>query len=169
MSITMFQASVPPIRHALINLAGILQKGAAYAEARKIDPSVLVNARLFPDMFPLSRQIQIASDVGKGAVARLAGMEPPKFDDTETTFPQLVARLERTITFVDTCSPEQIDGSEERKITIQAGVQTLNFTGLGYLTRFVLPNLYFHSTTAYAILRHNGVELGKLDYLGEIQ
>jgi hypothetical protein len=168
MSISMYQGSVPPIRHALKNLIVILQKGAAHAETRKIDPAVLVNARLFPDMFPLSRQVQTASDVSKGGVARLAGAEPPKFEDNETTFPQLIERLDRTIAYIEARKPDEIDGSEERKITIQAGSHTLNFNGLAYLTQFVLPNLYFHSTTAYAILRHNGVELGKLDFLGKI-
>jgi hypothetical protein len=156
------------MKHALRNLIAILQKGAAHAEARKIDPSVLVTARLFPDMFPLSRQVQIASDQGKGGTARLAGLEPPKYEDNETSFPQLVARVEKTIVFMDTVRPDQIDGSEGRKITLVAGGNTLNFLGLPYLTQFVLPNLYFHSTTAYNILRHNGVELGKLDFLGSI-
>ena len=168
MPISMFDACVPPIAHALKNLSDILQKGAAHAEARKIDPSVLVTARLFPDMFPLSRQIQIATDQGKGGPARLAGMEPPKYEDNETTFPALIARIDRTVSFVETFRRDQIDGSEERKITLVAGPRTLNFAGLPYLTHFVLPNLYFHSTTAYNILRHNGVEIGKMDFLGKI-
>ena len=168
MPISMFEASVPPIIHALKNLSAILQKGAAHAEARKIDPAVLVNARLFPDMFPLSRQIQIATDQGKGGPARLAGMEPPKFEDIETTFPDLIARIDRTVSFIESLRREQIDGSEDREITLVAGARTLNFIGLPYLTNFVLPNLYFHSTTAYNILRHNGVEIGKMDFLGKI-
>ncbi|MBI1732654.1 MAG: DUF1993 family protein [Gammaproteobacteria bacterium] len=168
MPISMFQASVPPINHALANLAGILRKGAAHAEARKIDPAVLVNARLFPDMFPLWRQVQIAADQGKGGPARLAGLEPPKFEDDETTFAQLIDRIDRTLSYIATLRPGQIDGSEDRKITLVAGGQTLNFVGLPYLTHFVLPNLYFHSTTAYNILRHNGVEVGKMDFLGKI-
>ncbi|OGT82972.1 MAG: hypothetical protein A3H91_02375 [Gammaproteobacteria bacterium RIFCSPLOWO2_02_FULL_61_13] len=168
MPISMFDASVPPISHALKNLSAVLQKGAAHAEARKFDPSVLVNARLFPDMFPLSRQVQIATDQGKGGPARLAGIDPPKFEDNETTFPALIARIDRTVSFIESLRREQIDGSEERKITLVAGGQTLNFLGLPYLTNFVLPNLYFHSTTAYNILRHNGVEIGKMDFLGKI-
>jgi len=168
MPISMFDACVPPISHALKNLSAILQKGAAHAEARKIDPSVLVNARLFPDMFPLSRQVQIATDQGKGGPARLAGMDPPKFEDNESTFPELLARVDRTVAFIESLRREQIDGSEERKITLVAGPRTLNFLGLPYLTHFVLPNLYFHSTTAYNILRHNGVEIGKMDFLGKI-
>lgn len=168
MPISMYAASVPPITNTLKNLAVILQKGAAHAEARKIDPSVLINARLYPDMFPLSRQVQIATDQGKGGPARLAGMEPPKFEDNETTFADLVARIDRTVKFAESLRPEQIDGSEERKITLVAGGRTLNFTGLPYLFNFVLPNLYFHATTTYNILRHNGVEIGKLDFLGKI-
>lgn len=168
MSISMFNASVPPIAHTLKNLSEILQKGAAHAEARQIDAAVLINARLFPDMFPLSRQVQIATDQGKGGPARLAGMEPPKFEDTETTFPELIARIDRTVSFIESLRPEQIDGSEDRKITLVAGGRTLNFIGLPYLTNFVLPNLYFHATTAYNILRHNGVEIGKMDFLGKI-
>jgi len=168
MPISMFDACVPPITHALKNLSGILQKGAAHAEARKVDPSVLVTARLFPDMFPLTRQVQIATDQGKGGPARLAGMDPPKYEDNETTFAALIARIDRTVSFVETFRREQLDGTEERKITLVAGGNTLNFTGLPYLTKFVLPNLYFHSTTAYNILRHNGVELGKMDFLGKI-
>ena len=168
MPISMFDASVPPIAHALKNLSAILQKGAAHAEARKIDASVLITARLFPDMFPLSRQVQIATDQGKGGPARLAGMDPPKFEDNETTFPALIACIDRAVSFIESLRREQIDGSENRKITLVAGGQTLNFVGLPYLTNFVLPNLYFHSTTAYNILRHNGVEIGKMDFLGKI-
>ncbi len=168
MSISMYSASVPPIKNTLTNLKAILQKGAAHAEARKIDPAVLVNARLFPDMFPLTRQVQIATDQGKGGPARLAGMEPPKFEDNEATFADLIARIERTLAFVDTLRPEQIDGSEDRKVSLVAGGRTLNFLGQPYLFNFVLPNLYFHATTTYNILRHNGVEIGKLDFLGKI-
>lgn len=168
MSISMYSATVPPIRNTLTNLAAILNKGAAHAEARKLDPAVLVNARLYPDMFPLSRQVQIATDQGKGGPARLAGVEPPKFEDNEATFAELVTRIERTLAFVDTLRPDQIDGSEERKISLVAGGRTLNFVGQPYLFTFVLPNLYFHAATTYNILRHNGVEVGKLDFLGKI-
>jgi hypothetical protein len=168
MPISMYSASVPPILAMLDNLKGILAKGAAHAEARKIDPAVLIGARLYPDMFPLSRQVQIATDQAKGGPARLAGLDPPRYEDNESTFTELVARVERTSAFVQTLRPEQIDGSEERPITLVAGGRTLNFVGLPYLLSFVMPNLYFHATTAYNILRHNGVELGKMDFLGRI-
>lgn len=168
MSISMYLATVPPIRRSLSNLREILGKAAAHAEARKIDPSVLVNARLYPDMFPLSRQVQIATDMAKGAASRLAGLEPPKYEDTEATFAELVARLDKTIALLESIKPEQIDGSEERDIVIPMRDRTLTFKGLPYLLDYVLPNVYFHATTAYAILRHNGVEIGKKDFLGNI-
>jgi hypothetical protein len=150
----------------LNNLSHILKKGAAHAESKKIDPQVLVNARLYPDMFPLSRQVQIASDQAKGGPARLAGLEPPKFEDNETTFAELLARVERTVEFINTLKAAQIDGSEGRDITLKFPNITFNFKGQAYLTDFVLPNVYFHVTTAYNILRHNGVEIGKQDFLG---
>lgn len=168
MSISMYLATVPPILRSLTNLREILGKAAAHAEAKKIDPSVLVNARLYPDMFPLSRQVQIASDTAKGAVSRLAGLEPPKYEDNETTFAELRARLDKTIALLESIKPEQIDGSEERDIVIPMRDRTLTFKGLPYLLDYVLPNVYFHATTAYAILRHNGVEIGKKDFLGNI-
>lgn len=168
MSISMYVASVPPIIRSLTNLRAILEKAIAHAEAKKIDPSVLVNARLYPDMFPLSRQVQIATDVAKGAASRLAGLEPPKFDDNESTFPELLARLDKTIALLESCKPEQIDGSEDRTITLPMHDRTVTFQGLPYLFDFVLPNVYFHATTVYAILRHNGVEIGKKDFLGNI-
>ena len=168
MSISMYLATVPPILRSLSNLREILGKAAAHAEARKIDPSVLVNARLYPDMFPLSRQVQIATDMAKGAASRLAGLEPPKYEDTEATFAELVARLDKTIALLESIKPEQIDGSEERDIVIPMRDRTLTFKGLPYLLDYVLPNVYFHATTAYAILRHNGVEIGKKDFLGNI-
>lgn len=168
MSISMYLATVPPILRSLTNLREILGKAAAHAEAKKIDPSVLVNARLYPDMFPLSRQVQIASDTAKGAVSRLAGLEPPKYEDNETTFAELRARLDKTIALLESIKPDQIDGSEERDIVIPMRDRTLTFKGLPYLLDYVLPNVYFHATTAYAILRHNGVEIGKKDFLGNI-
>jgi hypothetical protein len=149
------------------NLSAILDKGAAYAEAKKIEPSVLMNSRLAADMFPLARQVQIASDVVKGGVARLAGIEIPSFPDTETTFPELQARIQKTVAFLKSVSAAQIDGSEERTITLKVGGNEMNFKGLPYLFSFVIPNFYFHITTAYAILRHNGVDVGKADYLGK--
>lgn len=167
MTISMYQASVPVVIRTLNNLVGILEKGAKYAESKKIDPSVLVNSRLFPDMFPLSRQVQIASDIAKRGVAQLAGMEAPKFEDNETTFVELIDRIQKTISYLDTFKPEQVDGSEERTITLQMPNNTLSFQGMPFLLYFVLPNVYFHVTTAYDILRHCGVELGKLDYLGQ--
>lgn len=168
MSISMYQASVPPLVRSLTNLGTILQKAAAHAEAKKIDPSVLINSRLYPDMFPLSRQVQIATDNAKGAASRLAGMEPPKFEDNEFSFPELVARIDKTIAFLQTFKPQQIDGSEDKTITLPMRDRTLTFKGMPYLLDYVLPNVYFHITTAYGILRHNGVEIGKQDFLGKI-
>lgn len=165
MTISMYQASIPVFIHGLQNLSAILAKGEAYAAAKKIDPSIFINARLAPDMFPLARQIQIASDSVKGCGARLAGVEVPSFPDTETTFAELQARIAKTIAFLQTLKPQQIDGSEDRTINLKVGPRELSFKGQDYLTHFVLPNLYFHSTVTYAILRHNGVDLGKQDYL----
>jgi len=168
MSISMYPASVTIFLRTLANLKAILEKAAAHAEARKITPSVLLNARLYPDMFPLSRQVQIATDNAKGAASRLAGIEPPKYEDNETSFEELVARIDKTIAFLETFKPEQIDGSEDKTITLPMRDRTLTFKGLPYLLEYVLPNIYFHTTTAYAILRHNGVEIGKQDFLGKI-
>jgi uncharacterized protein len=168
MSNFMYAASVPPMIRSLTNLRSILEKAIAYAEAKKIDPSVLINARLYPDMFPLARQVQIATDVAKGAVSRLTGLEPPKYEDNESSFPELLARLDKTITLLESCKPEQMQDSEDRTITLPMHDKTITYKGLPYLTDFVLPNVYFHVTTAFAILRHNGVEIGKKDFLGEI-
>ena len=167
MTISMYQASVPVCIRSLNNLVSILEKGATYAETKKIDPSVLVNSRLFPDMFPLSRQVQIASDIAKRGAAELAGTEAPKFEDNETTFPELLDRVQKTISYLDTFKPEQIDGSEEKTITLKVGENSLSFQGMPFLLYFVLPNVYFHVTTTYDILRHCGVELGKKDFLGK--
>jgi hypothetical protein len=167
MTISMYQASVPVLIRTLSNLVGILEKGAKYAETKKIDPSVLVNSRLSPDMFPLFRQVQIASDIAKRGAAQLAGVEAPKFEDNETTFPELIDRIQKTISYLDTFKSEQIDGSEERTITLQMRDNTLSFQGMPFLLYFVLPNVYFHVTTAYDILRHCGVEVGKQDFLGK--
>ncbi|MFL6652302.1 MAG: DUF1993 family protein [Sulfurifustaceae bacterium] len=166
MKISMYQASVPVFVRGLTNLAAILDKAAAHAEARKIDPSVLINARLYPDMFPLSRQVQIATDNAKGPAARLAGVEVPKYEDNEKTFPELRARVQKTIDFLKTFKPEQIDGSEERTITLPLRSNSVTFQGMQYLLAFALPQFFFHVTTAYGILRHNGIEIGKQDYLG---
>lgn len=164
----MYTATVPPIIRSLTNLRNILEKAVAYADVKKIDPAVLVNARLYPDMYPLFRQVQIATDVAKGAVSRLAGQEPPKFEDNETTFPELLARVDKALDLLKSFTPDQIDGSEDKTILIPRHDRTSTFTGLAYLTDFVLPNVYFHVTTTYAILRHNGVEIGKKDFLGDV-
>jgi hypothetical protein len=165
MAISMYRASVPVLLQMLGALSGVLDKAAAFAAAKKVDPSVLLNARLAPDMFPLTRQVQIAADFAKGLAARLAGQEPPKYADDETSFEQLKARVAKTIAFIKELKPAQIDGSEERDINITLGGQPRNFKGENYLTGFALPNFFFHVTTAYAILRHNGVEIGKTDYM----
>jgi hypothetical protein len=167
MTISMYQASVPSLIRSLNNLVTILAKGAAHAEAKKIDPAVLINSRLYPDMFPLMRQVQIASDIAKKGVARLAGLEAPKNEDDETSFPELIARLEKTTAYLETLTPDQIDGSEQKSIVLPVGKDTMTFEGLPFLLSFILPNVYFHVTTTYDILRHCGVELGKADYLGK--
>jgi len=167
MNLSMYQASVPVYIRILTNLGGILDKGAAHAEARKIDPTVLVNSRLFPDMFTFARQVQIATDHAKGSSARLAGMDPPKFEDTESSFAELKARVDKTIAFLKTLKPEQIDGSEVKTINLKLGKESLTVQGMPYLLGIALPNFYFHTVTAYDILRHNGVELGKKDFLGK--
>ncbi len=167
MTISMYQASVPPLIRALNNLAGILEKGAAHAESKGIDPSVLINARLFPDMFPLAKQVQIASDVSRRGVARLAGMDAPAMEDNESTFPELIARSKKTVEYLETFTPDQIDGSEETIISLPVRDEVYKFPGMPYLLSFVMPNVYFHVTTAYDILRHSGVEIGKMDYLGQ--
>lgn len=166
MTISMYQSSVPVFIRNLNNLSAILKKGALHSEAKKVDGTVLVNSRLFPDMFHLSRQVQIACDAAKIGAARLAEIEFPAFEDNETTFEQLQERVAKTIKFLESIKPEQIDGKEELKIHYVQRNKENNFVGLPYLLNYVLPNLYFHITTTYAILRHNGVELGKKDYLG---
>jgi uncharacterized protein len=166
MSLSMYQASIPTLVRMLGNLSAILTKAATYAETKKIDPSVLINARLAPDMRPLSFQIQTTSDLAKGCAARLAGIEAPSFPDTETTFPELQTRIAKTIEFLNSVSAAQVDGSEERTVTLKMRTQEVQFQGQAYLLSFVLPNFYFHVTTAYAILRHNGLDIGKGDFLG---
>lgn len=164
--LTMFDAVIPPLKRALNNLSSILEKGEAYADAKKIEHAVLLNARLFPDMYPLTRQVQIATDMSKGAAARLAGVEIPKYEDNETSFEELQARIAKTLAFIDSVQPHQLEGSETREVTITIRKVDLKFTGQDYLLKWVQPNVYFHVTTAYNILRHNGVELGKADFLG---
>jgi hypothetical protein len=165
----MSQSSLPVLEIGLNALAGVLEKAEAFAAAKKIDPSVLVSWRLAPDMFALARQIQIVTDQAKNGSARLAGIEPPRFEDTETTIEQLKARLEKTLAFLKTLDRNQIDASADREITFPLGPHKKGrMKGYDYLNHFVLPNFYFHLTVAYAILRHCGVEIGKLDFLGAI-
>ena len=166
MTISMYEASAPRFANMLRNLSSILDKTLAHAAAKKIDPAVLLSGRLFPDMLPLLKQVQIACDHAKGAVARLAGAEVPKFEDKEQSFEELKARIARTIAFVESIGAERIDGSEEREIGLTAGGRDLKFKGMQYLLGYAMPNFHFHLVTAYNILRHNGVELGKRDYIG---
>jgi hypothetical protein len=167
MTISMYQASVPVFIRMLNNLIGILEKAAAHADARKIDHAVLINSRLYPDMFPLSRQIRIATDAALSGTARLAGMEPPKLEENEATFADLIDRIRKTIAYVSGFKPEQIDGSEKARIELKLRDSTLTLDGMTFLLNRVLPNFYFHVTTTYDILRHNGIEIGKKDYLGK--
>jgi len=167
MKLSMYQASVTVFIRQLNNLVAILDKAAAHADAKKIDPKVLLNIRLFPDMFPLVRQVQIATDTARGGGARLAGLEVPAQEDAETTFPELVARIRKTVSYLETLKAEQFEGSEDRTISWQTRSSTKSMQGLPYLLNHSLPNLYFHLTTAYNILRHAGVELGKQDFLGK--
>ena len=166
MPISLYQASVPVFVRMLKNLSNVLTKAEEHAKAKKIDESVFMNARLAPDMLPLTKQIQIASDAVKGFGARVAGIEVPSFADTESTFAELQARIKKTIDFLNTLKAVQIDGGEEREVTLKLGGEERKMKGQPYLLQFALPNLFFHVTTAYGILRHNGVEIGKLDYLG---
>jgi hypothetical protein len=166
MQASMYSLSIPVFRRSLTSLAAILDKAAAYAHERKIDPVALLDARLYPDMLKFSRQVQLASDFAKGAAARLAGETPPKFDDVEVGFDELKGRIARTLEFIERVRPAQIDGSEGRAIELKTATRTLNFSGLDFLTHYALPNFFFHVTTAYAILRHNGVPIGKDDFLG---
>ena len=166
MPISMYQASAPRFANTLMNLSAILGKAQAHCEARKIDPLVLTGARLYPDMFALSRQVQVACDSAKGTVARLAGVDIPKHEDTEKTFEELQARIAKTLEFIATVKPAQVDGSEEKDVVLKLQGRDVPFKGLQYLLGFAWPNFYFHATTAYAILRHNGVEVGKRDFIG---
>jgi uncharacterized protein len=166
MTMSMYQASIPPFTQILNALSGVLDKAEAHCTARKIDQAVMLGMRLSPDMFALTRQVQIACDFAKGTAARLAGVEAPAFADTEKTFGELRERIAKTVAFIGTLTPAQIDGSEGRDITMKVGPQEMHFKGQPYLVSFSLPNFYFHTTTAYAILRANGVDLGKGDYIG---
>ncbi|HEY3815129.1 MAG TPA: DUF1993 domain-containing protein [Caulobacteraceae bacterium] len=165
MTLSMSQASASVFVHGLTGLKGVLAKARAHAEAKGFDPSALLQARLYPDMFPLTRQVQIAADFAKGASARLSGAEPPAWEDKEATFEELEARVERTIAFIKAIDPKSIDGSEDREISLTRRGETTVVKGQPYLLEQALPNFWFHVTTAYAILRHNGVEVGKRDFL----
>jgi uncharacterized protein len=166
MQVSMTDVLVPTLNRVLKNLSIVLEKGAAFAEKKQIEGTVLTGSRIAPDMFPLSRQVQIACDMAKGAAARLSGTEIPKYEDTETTFPELKARIDKTLQFINGIAADEFKDCEKRDIVISSRRGDLKFTGLAYLTEFVLPNVYFHATTAYNILRHNGVEIGKPDFLG---
>lgn len=167
MTISMYAASVPVFKQMLGGLSIFLAKAEAYATTKKIDPSVLLQSRLYPDMFNLTRQVQIAADFAKGSCARLAGAEVPSYADTETTFAELQERIAKTLAFIEALPASSIDGSEEREIVTQAGTAREKiFAGQSYLLNYSLPHFFFHTTTAYAILRHNGVEIGKKDFIG---
>ena len=167
MTLSMFQASVPVFLRALGNLRQVLEKGEAHAADKGIAPDVLLQSRLFPDMLPLLRQVQIATDMAKNGAARLAGVEPMPFPDEERSFAELYARIDRARDYLGTFQPAQIDGSETRAVTLTTRTQgELKFDGQSYLLQFVLPNLFFHCTTAYALLREAGVALGKTDFIG---
>ncbi|MBU3577293.1 DUF1993 family protein [Polynucleobacter sp. UK-Kesae-W10] len=166
MAISMYQASIPQFTKMLTNLANILQKGEAFAKAKNVDGAVLVGDRLALDMFPLSKQVQIACDQVKNGMARLAGIEPPKFEDHESTFAELQERIAKTIAFAQSIQPAQVDGTETKEIKFSIKEWNFEFIGEQYLFAWIMPNFYFHVTTAYNILRHNGVEIGKADFLG---
>jgi len=169
MSISMYEICIPALTRGLTNVSAFLDKAAAYAETKKFDTVVLAQARLFPDMHPLSRQVQIACDTAKGVAARLAQVEIPTHPDTETTFAELKARIATTLEFLKTITPAQLQGAEVRPIEIKFPNGSLKFTGLSHVTDFALPNFYFHISMVYALLRAGGVALGKGDFLGAIQ
>ena len=166
MTLSMYQASVPVFLRALSNLHHVLKKGEAHAQAKGIAPDVLLQTRLIPDMHPLVRQVQIATDMAKNGTARLAGVEPQSFEDNETTLEQAYSRIERSIAYIKSFKPEQIDGSETRAIHLKMRNGEMNFEGQAYLLHFTLPNLFFHCTTAYDILREAGTDIGKSDFIG---
>jgi len=168
MSLSLYDASIPTFVHSLRALQAILDKAVAHAETRKFDPNVFVSVRLYPDMLPFSRQIQIASDAAKGAAARLSGTEPPKFEDNETTMAELIARVTKTIDYLEGFNPQQFEGDDNRVITIKTPRTSLSFKATDFVRHWALPNFFFHVTAAYALLRHGGVEIGKLDFLGPI-
>ena len=166
-TLSMYAASIPVFKQMLGGLQSVLSQAEAHAEAKKIDPNALLEARLFPDMFPLLRQVQVATDFAKSVSARLAGVEVPKVADTELTFAELQARIDAALAFIEGLSPASFDAAATREIVTQAGTpKEKRFTGLSYLLNYGLPHFFFHTTTAYAILRHGGVEVGKKDYIG---
>ena len=167
MTISMYQASAPRLINSMRNLSAILDKTQAYIDAKKIDPAALLQFRLFPDMLNLTRQIQIASDTAKGVVARLAGVDIPTYEDNETSVAELQARISKTISFIEGFTPAQIDGTEDKAIVTKRGDKETHYTGMQFLLGHAIPNVYFHVSIAFAILRHNGVEIGKRDYLGK--
>lgn len=166
MKISMYQASVPRFASILSNLSNILGKAQAHVDAKKLDSAALTTYRLFPDMFPFTKQVQIACDTAKGAVARLAGLQVPVYEDNEKTLAELQARIAKTLAFIQTVTAQQIDGSEDKDIVIKRADKETHYQGMQFLLGNALPNFYFHVTTAYDLLRHNGVEIGKRDYLG---
>ncbi len=166
MTFSMYSASVPVFKQILTSLSDLLDKAEAHATDKKIEPAALLQARLFPDMFPLARQVQIAADFAKGASARLAGVEVPRYDDTETTFAELRARIAKTLDFIGGLPQDAIEASAQRDITTSSGANAKQFKGQVYLVHYALPHFYFHATTAYDILRHNGLEIGKKDFVG---
>ena len=168
MQISMYRASVPVFNRALHNLVAILKKAEANATERKIDPAVLLNYRLAPDMFALTRQVQIATDMAKGCVSRLAGVEIPAYEDKEATFGELVARVEKCIAYLESFRPEQIDGTEDKTIVLKRPTGDVSYPGLQYLLEYVTPNVYFHCAATYSILRHCGVGIGKKDFIGAL-
>ena len=166
MTISMYQASVPRFVNILSNLSNILDKAQAHLDAKKLDDAVLTSFRLYPDMLPMGRQVQIACDTAKGLVSRLAGMEIPAYEDNEKTLAELKARIAKTIAYVQSFTPAQIDGTEDKDIVVKRGEKETHYKGMQFLLGHAIPNIYFHVTTAYAILRHNGVDVGKKDYIG---
>ena len=168
MPVSLYDIAGPSFTKHLNALDGILDKAAAYADAKKIKPETLLNARLYPDMYELTRQIQACSDFSKAASARLAGVEAPRMPDEETSIPELKERIAKTLAFLKTLKPEQMNGAETREFTLKVGPNDMTFTGKDYLLHFALPNFYFHAATAYGILRHNGLEIGKRDFMRRV-
>ncbi len=168
MPLSVYQMSIPVFVRTLTNLKNILAKGAAHAEARKIDESAFLQARLAPDMYPLTSQVHIATDMARAGAARLTGSEPPKYEDNESTFAELIARVEKTIAYLQSLPQSEFEGGDTRIITRPVRGQPKQFIGLNYLQQFIIPNLYFHTTTAYDLLRHNGVDVGKADFIGAL-